>query len=113
MDQKPDRARMHRLAAPCEALERLGGCGRSAGIKIQGAELGGECPDHSPRPSIEGMWITVSSFDRVLESTPLSAAREPEQYHRFAGFRVERAANREAARYDSPTELIELGHGEA
>jgi hypothetical protein len=112
---------MHRLAAPREALERLGGWRRSAGIEIQSAELGGECPDHPSRPSIEGMWITVSSFDRVLESAPLSAAREPEQYDgsrrasrdAFAGFRVERAANCEAACYDSPTELIELGHGQA
>jgi hypothetical protein len=115
---------MHRLAAPCEALEGQRRCGRPARIKVGRAELAREPSDHPLRPSIEGMRLSIPSFPRILKDAPLIAAGEAEQYDgsRFrgagdraelTGLRVKGAAHRETEHSGAPTQLIDVEHGEA
>ena len=124
MNQESDGARIHGLAAPCEALEGQRRCGRSARIKIGRPELARERSDHPLRPSIERMRLSIPRFPRILKDTPLSAAGEAEQYDgaRFrgagdraelTGLRVKGAAHRETEHGGAPTQLIEVEHGKA
>src|SRR5580692_8166572 len=80
MNQESDRARMHRLAAPRQSLEGKRRRRRSARIKVGRAELARESPDHTPRPSIEGMGPSIARLVRILKDAPLIAAGEAEEY---------------------------------
>ena len=124
MNQESDGARMHGLAAPCEALEGKRRRGRSAWIKIGRAEFTRERSDHPLRPSIERMRLSVPCFGRVLEGAPLITPGEAEQYDSsryrragcFAEFtrpRMKGAAHRETAQDSAPRQLIEIEHGKA
>jgi|HubBroStandDraft_3_1064219.scaffolds.fasta_scaffold137506_2 hypothetical protein len=124
MNQESDGARMHRLAAPCEALKGQRRCGRPARIKIGRAELARERSDHPLRPSIERMRLSIPRFPRILKDTPLSAAGEAEQHNgsrlprpahcaELTGLRVKGAAHRETEHGGAATQLIEVEHGQA
>ena len=77
MNEQSDRARMHRLAAPAEALEREQR--RAARIDVHGAELARQRPDHSPRPAVEGVGQAVHRLRRALEIRPLQTTGEPQK----------------------------------
>ena len=120
MNQESDGARMHRLAAPCEALEGQRRCGRSARIKVRRPEFACERSDDPLRPAIERMRLSIPRFTRILKDTPLIAAGEAEQHDgsrlprsELTGLRVKGAAHRETEHSGAPTQLIEVEHGEA
>ena len=105
VDQQSDRAWMNRLAAERQALEGQWRCGGSARINVECVELVRERADYAPRPAVERIRQSIPCLRSTHEVFPLQTTGESEQDHgqgrgepaiELAGFRVKRAAHREA-----------------
>lgn len=105
VDQQTDRALMHRLAAQRQALKGQWSRGGSARIDVDRVEFARERSDRAPRPAVERMRQSILRLGSASKVIPLQTTGESEQHHgqgrrepaiELAGFRVERAAHREA-----------------